>query len=406
MTKPSAALEISGWRLRGYRAPFTKIMTHDDVAVHSHVANDLNLGPLIEIESKAADGLGLGVRMISSASQGNNTRVANPAGQTFRYCVDSMSIGSSVDMRPHITSIPPRFPSAASYFEANQFKVTGFQTPIFDGAYLQAFKNGYAALKGSDGGRRLSYQDSDNTIRATADVWLGNNNLFNSTGVESLSFLGGVSAFANLFLVRPNAATPAHMRVSVTDWRPGVDNTIDLGTPSSRMKTVYATTGSINVSDATLKTDVRRFTDQEIKVAQALLEEVGMYQFLDRLAAVGENARWHVGMTVQRAIEIFEDNGLDAFRSAFVCFDKWDDIYEEWDDVYETVDPIFDIDTGAELQPETQVLVKAAGRMLVREAGEVYSFRYDQLALAMLAGVAATQRNFEERLSALESSQP
>lgn len=59
-------------------------------------------------------------------------------------------------------------------------------------------------------------------------------------------------------------------------------------------------------------------------------------------------------------------------------------------------------ETGKEISPAYEVLVKPAGRTLIRESGNIYSFRNDQLAFAMLAGVAATQSALEVRISELE----
>lgn len=192
---------------------------------------------------------------------------------------------------------------------------------------------------------------------------------------------------------------------------PNSDGVRSLGAADARWSTVYASTGAINTSDARHKSSVRLMTAVEIDVAKALLAEIGMYQFLDSIAKNGvDAARWHVGMTVQRAIEIFEAHGLDPFRNAFVCYDEWEDKYEDYAAEYVMQPAVFDPETGKEISPSTEVMVKPAGRTLVREAGSIYSFRNDQLALAMLAGIAATQRDTEAalldlkiRLSALES---
>lgn len=184
---------------------------------------------------------------------------------------------------------------------------------------------------------------------------------------------------------------------------PNTDGTRGLGAADARWSTVYAATGAINTSDARHKTDVRAMSTTEITVGKALLAEIGMYQFLDSVAENGADAaRWHVGMTVQRAIEIFEAHGLDPFRNAFVCYDEWEDQYEDYAAEYEMQPGEFDHETGREISPAFEVMVKPAGRTLIRKAGNIYSFRNDQLALAMLAGVAATQSALEVRISALE----
>lgn len=402
-TKPSAAFVLSGWRCRGYRAPFSKIITQDDVAYQIHQANDVILGPNFELESKGADGLGLGMRCISSPSEGLNVLAPNPAGQTFRFQLDILNVSTGSDLRPVRADVPARFPTGTGYAFANTLRIKAYHDMIDNGPYVRPSVNGSAGIKRPDGGAALTYDASIEKVRAHRDLQLETNVICDQGGVKRIAVIGGVVAYSTLFINRVDDATPANIRVSSTDWRGGTDASTDLGTPSIKMRTLYAQTGSINVSDARKKTPVRPFTVAERTVAQALLGEVGMYQFLDSIAEKGDAARWHAGLTVQRAIEIFEAHDLDPFRNAFVCYDQWDDIYEEWGAEFEVKPAIIDPETGHELEPETQVVTKEAGRQLVKAAGDLYSFRNDQLALAMLAGVAATQRDLEERLSALES---
>lgn len=85
--------------------------------------------------------------------------------------------------------------------------------------------------------------------------------------------------------------------------------------------TIYQNDGSIHSSDERLKTDIRTLTTYEIKAAKELLNEIGMYKFLKSIQEKGDRAREHVGMTVQRAIQIMRDNNLDPFNYAFICRD-------------------------------------------------------------------------------------
>lgn len=154
---------------------------------------------------------------------------------------------------------------------------------------------------------------------------------------------------------------------------PMEDNVVDLGTPVERVKQIYAANSTINTSDARLKTGVRGFSEGELEAAKLLSKEIGFYQWIDRVAEKGKLAREHCGMTVQRAIEIMESCGLDPFNYGFICKDEWED--------------------------KTYVYADENGKSLSSEkkAGEVYSFRIDQLILFIARG-------FEARLSALESA--
>lgn len=221
------------------------------------------------------------------------------------------------------------------------------------------------------------------------DNWIGNNSISAPAGIgfgcvstgsnrgsswmwargllEYLSF-GGYSGGAGALYFR---ATP-------TSVEPGTDNAISSGTSSRRWSVVYAGTGTINTSDATHKTAVRALNDAEIAAACALAGEIGVYKFLDAIEAKGDAARDHVGMTVQRAIEVMESHGLNPFSYGFICFDQW-----------EAEPPAYD-DDGALVEPE-------------KPAGECYSFRDNELAHFIAAGQAARYSKIEERLMALEN---
>lgn len=180
-----------------------------------------------------------------------------------------------------------------------------------------------------------------------------------------------------------NGATTVTDRCRVDQdgtFRPAADNTYNIGSASYRWKEVFAATGSINTSDARHKTPVRAMSPAEIATAKALSKEIGIFQFLDSVTKKGsDKARLHTGMTVQRIIEIFDDNGLDPFRYAFVCFDKWGASFER-------VEAVVDGE-GNIIEPEA---------MKEFPAGEIYGLRSDQLLMFIARG-------FEERLTALEA---
>ncbi|MDS0532499.1 tail fiber domain-containing protein [Klebsiella quasipneumoniae] len=161
---------------------------------------------------------------------------------------------------------------------------------------------------------------------------------------------------------------------------PRVDNSFSLGTSGYRVSVVYAGNGTINTSDARLKTDVRPFTDNETKAAQMLANEVGFWSWKAKAELEKDEVREHCGMTVQRAIEIMESCDLDPFHYGFICYDKWDEEikineYDENDQPIETIVP----------------------------AGDRYSFRIDQLNLFISHGQQAKMDSLEARLKALES---
>lgn len=105
---------------------------------------------------------------------------------------------------------------------------------------------------------------------------------------------------------------------------PRGDNDHTLGTAALRFSTVYAGTGTINTSDARLKTKVRKLSKAEIAASRLLGNEIGAFQFLDAVANKGKGrARAHIGMTVQRAIQIMRECGLEPLDYGFICHDEW-----------------------------------------------------------------------------------
>ncbi|CAO4153262.1 tail fiber domain-containing protein [Methylorubrum aminovorans] len=159
--------------------------------------------------------------------------------------------------------------------------------------------------------------------------------------------------------------------------RPMSDNTQSLGTASARFSQVYAGTATINTSDAREKTPVVQLDQAELDAARDLAAEIGLFQFLSACAQKGDSARRHIGMTVQRAIEIMERHGLDPLAYAFICHDTWEAV------------------------PATDAVEDEDGNVLIpaqpgRSAGDRYGFRFDELLLFVAAG-------FEKRLAILEA---
>ncbi|WPH66363.1 tail spike with depolymerase domain [Klebsiella phage NNA-G4] len=172
--------------------------------------------------------------------------------------------------------------------------------------------------------------------------------------------------------------TYSFTRLRTTDWTidtfgivPVQDGVKNAGSASNRLGTIFAATGTINTSDARLKTDVRPMSAAEIAAARALSSEIGFFRWVDSVDNKGEDAREHCGTTVQRAIEIMQEHGLDPFNYGFICYDSWDEQVELNDETGEVISTI--------------------------PAGDRYSFRMDQLALFLARGVDA-------RLQALEGA--
>lgn len=207
-------------------------------------------------------------------------------------------------------------------------------------------------------------------------------------GAPGAGFVPGCIQFNTVNAVGVSAAR-WQFRAS-GNFEPCVDNAYSLGSISARATTVFAATGAINTSDAREKTPVSTLTDNEVAAAKALGKEIGTYQWLEAIQEKGEGARHHVGMTVQRAIEVMTANGLDAMAYGFICYDTWDSREVAHQAVVEQVPA--QNEEGETIYTE---VVKQEAWTETLPAGDRFSFRYDELNLFIAAG-------FEARLAILE----
>jgi hypothetical protein len=122
------------------------------------------------------------------------------------------------------------------------------------------------------------------------------------------------------------SGTPAsgnRLEFDGNEFYPVPDNTIKLGFSSLRWTTVYATTGTINTSDATQKQQIRNLNDSEKLVAQAIKGLIKAYKFNDSVIEKGDGARIHIGVIAQEVQSAFEAQGLDSSKYAMFCSDTW-----------------------------------------------------------------------------------
>lgn len=155
---------------------------------------------------------------------------------------------------------------------------------------------------------------------------------------------------------------------------PAADNTYPIGSAVSRVTAVFATNGAIQTSDARMKTEVRGLTAAEMGASKEIAREVGIFQWLARVAEEGDEARLHAGITVQKVMEIMRSYGLDPLKYGFVCYDEWE----------ETSEVISDPDDNSK------------STIKITPAGNRYSLRYSELN-------AFIARGLEQRISELEA---
>ena len=63
--------------------------------------------------------------------------------------------------------------------------------------------------------------------------------------------------------------------------RATTDNAVALGRAINRFSVVWAGTGTINTSDARLKTAISPFSDGHLRAGCRIVDELGLYQWLE-----------------------------------------------------------------------------------------------------------------------------
>jgi hypothetical protein len=139
-----------------------------------------------------------------------------------------------------------------------------------------------------------------------------------STSSYTLSSSNNLMAFSvsggNGFFINGSGAAVA----------PGADNVMSLGTSGFRWTTVYATTGTINTSDANQKQQIADLSEAEKAVARSIKSLIKTFKFNDAVAAKGSAARKHVGVIAQDVQTAFAAQGLNAEEYGIFCSDTVD----------------------------------------------------------------------------------
>jgi hypothetical protein len=279
---------------------------------------------------------------------------------------------------------------------------------------------GSGGQTGGDGGTLQMVAGNSYTSGDTAGaLFLSSGNGQNGGGGGDATITTGLGEAATVTIRNRTAGEVVISTSDIRRWTVGAtgnlapadDNVYSMGTSANRVNTVYAGSSVIQTSDARYKTPVSGFSPQEISAAKAIAEEIGTYQFLAAIAKKGvDGARLHVGVTVQRIIEIMAQHGLDPLRYAFVCYDSWDETVihhpsETESDTRIDITSEVDEDGNTHLSPRlvtTTRVVKEAWEETV-PAGNMYSLRYDQLALFIASGLHAMHMDLQVRVAALET---
>ena len=218
------------------------------------------------------------------------------------------------------------------------------------------------------------------------------------TGVPVRAWFGGYSASDGVVYEEGIHTGNASALPITGSLSPATDNAVSYGTAARRPTQLFAATATIGTSDAREKTPVRALTEAEYAVGLQLAREIGAYRWLEAVERKGEGAREHFGQTVQRAIEIFQQHGLDPFAYGAICYDSWEQETVEHPAQYEQIEiPAVLDEQGNEIAParyEQGALIREAWTEVTLEAGDRYSWRDSELFWLICA---AQQRQADEQ---------
>lgn len=176
-------------------------------------------------------------------------------------------------------------------------------------------------------------------------------------------------------------------------FRPFTNAVNDFGSAAYKPNNIFAVNGTIQTSDSRYKTPKEDISQAEIAVASTLTPLICKFKLLSAVEQKGEAARYHFGVIAQDVIATFESQGLDAMKYGVICHESWEAKPEVWI----TTEDILD---------EEGALIKAGETYLdepSREAGDMYSVRYDELSVFVTAGLSAKLDSLVSRLEKLEN---
>lgn len=222
-----------------------------------------------------------------------------------------------------------------------------------------------------------------------------------------------LNTFGNKAITLSTSNTPRWVLEGSGTYRPATDNTLPIGAAGNRVSGIFLGTSPTVTSDERDKEWRSALSEDELAVARAIADELGIFQYHDAIAIKGnDGARLHYGPRAQRVFQLFEDHGLDWRRYAWCCHDQWDAIVQpEMVEVSiqrtrkvsvptSLVDPATGNPVMAEVdEPYIAVEKHRTGRLItVREAGDRYGIRYEQMTLWLTAVLAHDAKQREERI--------
>ena len=254
------------------------------------------VGQMPFIQMQATDAQYAGGNAVGIGAYANQLQFWRYAGGTW---IQSASIDNNGSLNINT--------SAASVSGTTKLQVNG---TVFSTADTPSAYSGFCGANPAD----VFTTDSNKVISHYGITWKAFSD-FAGGSQCAISGYGGIRLFAQgnlkMFIAASGAVTP------------GSDAAQNLGSPSNRWAAVYAATGSINTSDANLKTEIEDLSTAEKAVAVAIKGMFKKFKFKDAVAAKGSAARIHVGVIAQDVQAAFIAHGLDPNQYALFCSDTF-----------------------------------------------------------------------------------
>lgn len=226
----------------------------------------------------------------------------------------------------------------------------------------------------------------------------------NTTGKGSVAFSTSAEAQGAWSVAAWDEDTKSAVPILVVSYKasdtikkyiaPVLDGDTNNGNASARWLNVHSVNGVITLSDATKKTGLRDSTIAENIAFGRIARLPDLWKWIRRVEEEGSGARWHSGPTVQEAIEIMTEHGLDWREYSCFCYD-----YQPYEPERRVVVPArVDEESGMVISPQHELIIPAV------EESESYGFRKEELLWRCMKAQANQLDSIEKRLSDIESA--
>jgi hypothetical protein len=237
---------------------------------------------------------------VFSGNQFSNQTITFGAG-TSGHCLDTSNTASSATIVNSGNAASPIFKSIGTGSPSGivlQYGSDAFNSTIRYSNDEIYFQDAQLYLSNN---KALWIADSAGVYKNTVSLSSGDDfNFGNDTGANFTNLQSGSGGIYHV-------VSGANVTQTATGvFRPVPDGSVNLGGPSNRWSTVYATTGTINTSDANDKKDIRSLSDKEKAVGVALRGLIRAYKW----KAGPEET--YVGIIAQDVIAAFDAEGLDV----------------------------------------------------------------------------------------------